>query len=90
MSFTPIAAASTYRKIKQENEPNHSLNYCSEWIAPQEVGHPDKGTRKKLAIELAQGKNQKLKKLKVRRMYCQTCKKYNHTVEMCYKIPKNA
>ena len=76
-------------QIKSTNNPNNLFRYYPVWLAPNKVGRPKKGERRKSGIETAMNNKREVKRRNLR-LYCQICGKHNHSSKDCWKDPVNA
>ncbi len=74
------------RLVMSKYNPEDSIRYCPDWLAPRKSGRPKKMQRELGVSDHVQLGAKKRKK----KMFCKLCHKFNHNTVDCYRNPKNA
>jgi hypothetical protein len=74
--------------VKATSNPEVNLCYCPAWTAGNKKGWPKKNICQKSVIDLIEESSSNNHKQR-RKMFCNICQKFNHTLAGCFKNPAN-
>jgi hypothetical protein len=74
--------------VKATSNPEDDLPYCPAWTAGSKKGWPKKNIRQKSVVDLIEESSNSKRKWR-RKMFCNICQKFNHTIADCFKNPAN-
>ncbi len=75
--------------VKAKYSPNENLKYCPDWSVVKKRGRSKKQEKQMTVMERGAVSSQKKRRCRAK-MWCEICKKWNHTTLKCWKNQANS